>query len=80
MQAEFLVPGRSGFAGSHARQSGRRDCVCRIRAYALYWWTEAAIEGERRLWFGAIALVTQLLWSGDCESCRAASRAASCFG
>jgi hypothetical protein len=30
-------------------------------AYALYWWTEAAIEGERRLSFGAIAVVTAIL-------------------
>lgn len=30
-------------------------------AYALYWWTQAAIQGERRLWFGAIALVTATL-------------------
>jgi hypothetical protein len=30
-------------------------------AYALYWWTEAAIRGDRRLWFGAIALATAAL-------------------
>jgi len=30
-------------------------------AYALYWWTEAAIQGERRLWFGTIAVVTAIL-------------------
>ncbi len=30
-------------------------------AYALYWWTEAAIRGERRPWFGAIAAVTAVL-------------------
>ncbi len=30
-------------------------------AYALYWWTEAAIQGERRLWFGAIVVVTAIL-------------------
>jgi len=34
-------------------------------AYALYWWTEDAINdatlGERRVWFGAIALVTAVL-------------------
>jgi hypothetical protein len=30
-------------------------------AYALYWWTQAAIQGERRLWFGAIAAATAIL-------------------
>ena len=30
-------------------------------AYALFWWTEAAIEGERRLWFGVIAAITATL-------------------
>jgi hypothetical protein len=30
-------------------------------AYALYWWTQAAIQGERRLWFGAIAVATAIL-------------------
>ena len=30
-------------------------------AYALYWWTEDAIPGERRLWFGAIAAITAFL-------------------
>jgi hypothetical protein len=30
-------------------------------AYALFWWTEAAIQGERRLWFGAIAAATAIL-------------------
>lgn len=30
-------------------------------AYAMYWWTEAAIQGERRLWFGGIAVVTAIL-------------------
>ena len=30
-------------------------------AYALYWWTEDAIQGEQRLWFGAIAVVTAIL-------------------
>jgi hypothetical protein len=30
-------------------------------AYALYWWTEDAIEADRRLWFGAIAVVTAVL-------------------
>jgi hypothetical protein len=34
-------------------------------AYALYWWVEAAIQGERSLWFGAIAAITAILvsWS-----------------
>jgi hypothetical protein len=27
----------------------------------MYWWTEAAIQGERRLWFGVIAVVTAIL-------------------
>ncbi len=26
-------------------------------AYALYWWTQAAIQSERGLWFGGIAVV-----------------------
>ncbi len=30
-------------------------------AYAMYWWTEATIQGERRLWFGGIAVVTAIL-------------------
>ena len=30
-------------------------------AYALYWWTEAAIQGERWPWFGAIAAITAVL-------------------
>jgi hypothetical protein len=30
-------------------------------AYALYWWTKAAIHGERRPWFGAIAAATAIL-------------------
>jgi hypothetical protein len=30
-------------------------------AYALYWWTQAAIQGEQRPWFGAIAAVTVIL-------------------
>jgi hypothetical protein len=30
-------------------------------AYALYWWTQAAIQGERRLWFGAIAAAATIL-------------------
>jgi hypothetical protein len=30
-------------------------------AYALYWWTKAAIQGERRLWFGAIAVAAAVL-------------------
>jgi len=34
-------------------------------AYALYWWVQAAIDaairGERRLWFGAIAAATAIL-------------------
>ncbi|MGA2048903.1 MAG: hypothetical protein ABSG96_14495 [Terracidiphilus sp.] len=30
-------------------------------AYALYWWTQAAIQGERRPWFGAIAAFTAIL-------------------
>ena len=30
-------------------------------AYALYWWTEDATLGERRMWFGAIAAVTAIL-------------------
>jgi hypothetical protein len=30
-------------------------------AYALCWWTEDAIETGRRLWFGAIAVVTIIL-------------------
>jgi hypothetical protein len=30
-------------------------------AYALYWWAEAMIRGERRPWFGAIAAVTAIL-------------------
>ena len=36
-------------------------------AYALYWWVQAAIDaairGERRLWFGAIAAATVILVS-----------------
>ena len=30
-------------------------------AYSLYWWTEDAIQGERRLWFCAIVMVTAVL-------------------
>ena len=30
-------------------------------AYALYWWTEAAIQGEQRPWFVAIAAATSVL-------------------
>lgn len=30
-------------------------------AYALYWWVEAVIEAERRLWFGAIVVVAAIL-------------------
>ncbi|MGB8031203.1 MAG: hypothetical protein WCF30_16250 [Terracidiphilus sp.] len=30
-------------------------------AYAMYWWVEAAIQGERRPWFGAIAAITAIL-------------------
>jgi hypothetical protein len=30
-------------------------------AYAMYWWTEAAIEADRRLWLGAIAVVAAIL-------------------
>jgi hypothetical protein len=30
-------------------------------AYALYWWTQAAIESERTLWFGGIVVVATLL-------------------
>jgi len=30
-------------------------------AYALYWWTEAAIQAERGLWFGAIVAVAAIL-------------------
>jgi len=30
-------------------------------AYALYWWVEAVIEAERRLWFGGIVVVTAIL-------------------
>jgi len=30
-------------------------------AYALYWWTRAAIPGEQRPWFGAIAAATAIL-------------------
>src|SRR5580658_5612918 len=30
-------------------------------AYALYWWTQAAIHGEQRPWFGAIAAATAIL-------------------
>jgi hypothetical protein len=30
-------------------------------AYALYWWTQAAISGDQRLWFGAIATATAVL-------------------
>jgi hypothetical protein len=30
-------------------------------AYSLYWWTQAAIPGEQRPWFGAIAAVTAIL-------------------
>ena len=30
-------------------------------AYALYWWTQAAIPGEQRPWFGAIAAATAIL-------------------
>ncbi len=30
-------------------------------AYALYWWTQAAIEGEQRPWFVAIAAATAIL-------------------
>jgi hypothetical protein len=30
-------------------------------AFALYWWTQAAIPGEQRPWFGAIAAATAIL-------------------
>jgi len=30
-------------------------------AYALYWWTEAAIQGAQIPWFGAIAVVASIL-------------------
>lgn len=30
-------------------------------AYALYWWTEDAIQGERGMWFGAIAVGAAIL-------------------
>jgi hypothetical protein len=30
-------------------------------AYALCWWTEDAIEADRSLWFGVIAVVTAIL-------------------
>src|ERR1700726_3684420 len=30
-------------------------------AYALYWWTRAAIRGEQGPWFGAIAAATAIL-------------------
>ena len=30
-------------------------------AYSLYWWTEDAIQGERRLWFGGIAAISTIL-------------------
>ena len=30
-------------------------------AYALYWWTQAAISGEKRPWYGAIAATTAIL-------------------
>ena len=30
-------------------------------AYAMYWWVEAAIEGEQRWWFGAIVVVAAVL-------------------
>jgi hypothetical protein len=30
-------------------------------AYAMYWWTEDAIQGERRPWFGAIVVVAAIL-------------------
>jgi hypothetical protein len=30
-------------------------------AYALYWWVQAAIQGEQSPWFGAIAVVTAVL-------------------
>ena len=30
-------------------------------AYALYWWTRAAIRGEQRPWLGAIAVATAIL-------------------
>ena len=30
-------------------------------AYSLYWWTQAAIPGEQRPWYGAIAAVTAIL-------------------
>lgn len=30
-------------------------------AYSLYWWIQAAIQGERRPWFGAIAVATAIL-------------------
>jgi hypothetical protein len=29
--------------------------------YAMYWWTEDAIQSERSLWFGAIAVVAAIL-------------------
>jgi len=32
-------------------------------AYALYWWAEDAIQGERGPWFGAIAVATAVLVS-----------------
>ena len=30
-------------------------------AYALYWCIQAVIQGEQRIWFGAIAAVTAIL-------------------
>src|ERR1700689_5271150 len=32
-----------------------------VGAYSLYWWTEDAIQGERRLWFGGIAAISTIL-------------------
>jgi hypothetical protein len=50
-------------------------------AYALYWWVQDAIQGERIPWFGAIAVDHgNSCCLVDCEPCRPAPRATSCFG
>jgi hypothetical protein len=66
---EHELNGKVGILGpggpdSLVRARGRAvgAIVCAgFGAYSLYWWTQAAIEGDRRPWFGAIAAVTAIL-------------------
>src|SRR5580700_11709934 len=58
------IPGPIGGPDLLVRMRGRAvgAIVCAgFGAYALYWWTQAAIQGERRLWFGAIAAAATIL-------------------